>query len=197
MRLIDIELVKQFLGKTDTGYNDLLQTLIEQVTGAFETYTGRKFEAIERTKYFTVGPRNFLLPAFPVDLGETFTVTVNDETQVIDDDFFVWEDQGRVEFLRKTATDPLALSPPATPKPKAVVIVWTGGWVADGDGLLQSVPQDFQKACMMQVAFEFKRRASIGLTSLSVPDGNVSVMAPTDLLAGVRTILDSHKLLRV
>lgn len=196
MRLIDIELVKQFLEKKEAGHNDLLLALIEQVTAAFETYTRRKFEAVERTKYFNVGPRNFLLPAFPVDLGETFTVTVNDETQVIDDDFFVWEDQGRVEFLRKTAADPLALSP-VTFKPKSIVIVWTGGWVADADGLLQSVPLDFQKACMMQVAFEFKRRASIGLTSLSVPDGNVSVMAPTDLLAGVRTILDSHKLLTV
>lgn len=197
MRLIDIKLIKQFLEKTDTDHNDLLIVLIEQVTAAFENYTGRKFEAVERTKYFSAGPRNFLLPAFPVDLGETFTATVNDDAQVIDEDFFVWEDQGRVEFVRKTATDPLPLSPAAIPRPKSVVIVWTGGWTADDDGLLQGVPQDFQKACMMQVAFEFRRRDSIGVTSLSVPDGNTTVLAPTDLLPGVRTLLDSHKFLKV
>lgn len=197
MQLIDVELIKQFLEKTDTIHNDLLITFIKQVTAAFENYTDRKFEAVERTKYFSAGPRNFLLPAFPVNLAETFTVTVNDETHVIDEDFFVWEDQGRVEFVRKTAADHLSLSPPAVPRPKAVVVVWTGGWVKDVDGVLQGVPQDFQRACMKQTAFEFKRRRDIGMTSVSAPDGNINVFSPADLLPEVRLILDSHRLLKV
>lgn len=202
MRFIGLKLLKDFLGKEDEKDKDLLTALIEQVSLRFETYTHRQFEALARTKFFDAGKRNYLLPAFPIDLGETLTVTVQDEVQVKDTDYFVWDDEGRIEFRRaarstrfsSVITDPVF----STVLPRAVQIDWTGGFELNATEVdVLDVPEDIKHACLLQTAFQYRRRNDVGVSSLSLPDGNVSVLSPTALLPEVRAILDSYKLLRI
>jgi hypothetical protein len=48
-------------------------------------------------------------------------------------------------------------------------------------------------AVIMQTAFIFRRRKDIGLSSISLPDGSISVVAPTELLPEVKAVLKEYR----
>jgi hypothetical protein len=175
MLLATLDDVKTFLEKTDTTHDDLLELIITKVSARIELYLNRNLEKTERTQYFDAGRRIYSLPAIPIDLTATLTVTVDDEVQDINDDYFVWESEGLIEFY--TAPD--------RTQPKQVKIVWSGGYTST------TVPEDIQYAAILQSAFVFRRRKDIGVNSLSTPDGSLSVNAPIDLLPEVKSILKS------
>ncbi len=186
-KLISLEALKVYLEKNDTDHDTFLEPLIDQVSARFETFTGRRFTASERTETFDGGARLYYMDAFPIDLGETLTVSIDGSVQVLNTDYFVKATAGLIEFRSKTLNS----------EPNIVEIVWTGGYaVASGDGTVE-VPDDLQGACLLQCAFQFKRRKEPGLTAVATPDGSINSFRPNILLAEVVNVLKSYKVLRL
>ena len=97
--LVSTEDAKLFLGlKTEDEHDDLIELIIEQVSARIETYLNRELKAEERTKYFDAGKNSYSLPAYPVDTGETFTVNHDDVELTIDEDYYLHDEIGVVEF---------------------------------------------------------------------------------------------------
>jgi len=204
IQLVSLNDVKLFLGMVDAAGNvdtanvthDLLITqFIKQVSARIETYLDRLLTKEERTVYFDSGPSIFFLHAYPVDTDETFTITLNGVEQIcatdgIDGDFFLYADEGKIVFPCGTGI--------ATPQ--ALKVIWTGGYAEiqtakeegteEGTGVL-AVPDDLARACIMQSVYDFRRRNDLGLSSVSMPDGSISVaQGPSGLLSEVRYILN-------
>lgn len=179
MNLVTRATVKSFLeiADTTTSFDTLLDLIIAQVSKRFETFCNRSFEKIARTQKFNAGRKDFFLPAYPIDLTAALTITVDSNAVTKDDDYFVYEDSGWIEFVYK----------PSYYEPQQISITWTGGYaVAD-------IPSDLQYAAMKQVAFIFRRRKDVGISSVSLPDGSMSINNPDDLLPEVKNILRSYK----
>ncbi|MBN1253988.1 MAG: phage head-tail connector protein [Deltaproteobacteria bacterium] len=182
MKLVSLDTVKEFLEITDeTKFDTLIEGLIEGISTQIETFLNRKLKKESRTQYFPSGGKIFSLDAYPVDEAQTFTVTVWDATKDKDEDFFLDPNTGLIEFVYDTGT----------PRPRQVKVVYTGGYT-ETSGVL-GVPDDLKHACKEQVAFEFRRRKDLGLASVSMPDGSVSVHQPADLLKNVQKILESYR----
>lgn len=186
MRIITLDNLKKFLEKLPQPKQDaLLVQIIEQQSQRFETFLRRKLKAEERTEFFDGGEKSYWLPAFPIDEGQTLTVTRTTDNFVFvkDTDYFVRADEGLIEFANKI---PRGL-------PKLLSITWTGGYTENANTNVIEVPDDLQHACILQCIFVYRRRKDIGLSSVSNPDGNISVMTPVQLLPEVRAILDNYK----
>ena len=178
MNLADLTDVKNFLELTKTEYDDLLNKLLSSYSARIETFLNRSLAKTARTETFNAGRKNFYLSAYPIDLTQPFTVVWETQTVTKDSDYYVWTDSGVVEFFWT----------PNWIKPQGIKITYTGGY-----NNLTDLPQPIQLATMMQVAFVFRRRKDIGLSSISMPDGSVSVNAPTKLLPEVVDILREYR----
>jgi hypothetical protein len=174
MLLTSIADIKTFLEITNTSFDTMLTLIATMVSARVETYLNRNLEKVARTQYFDAGRRYYYLPAYPIDLTAALTITDGSAAQVINDDYFVWENEGLIEFP----------TPPSYTDPKQIKIIWTGGYAS-----YDALPQEIQFATILQSAFVFRRRKDIGLNSVTMPDGSINVNAPTDLLPEVQKIL--------
>jgi hypothetical protein len=165
-------------------FDTMITTLIEQISALIEKELKRELKAQERTKYFDSGRSIYALDSYPIIIAEEspFTVTLNDEAVTKDDDYYLDEDLGVIEFWGGTGTR----------WPRAVKVVYTGGYTEGEDGVL-AVPDYLKHACLMQVAFEFKRREDLGLSGVSMPGGSVSTYQPADLLPEVKGIIKNNR----
>ena len=177
MNLVTRATVKAFLEITVLTYDDLLDSLIAQNSKRIEKFCNRLFEKTARTQKFNAGRKDIFLPAYPIDSTATLTVTLDSTVQTLNTDYYVYHDEGWIEFF---------VSPSYT-EPQQLSITWTGGYaVAD-------IPSDLQYAAMLQVAFMFRRRKDLGVSSISLPDGSMSVNNPADLLPEVKHIIRSYR----
>jgi len=185
MRLCSVADVKLLMDKNDTEHDSLLDKMIGFVSSTLEgAMNGRLLKSQQRTKYFNPGGRIYLLPAFPVDLTATLTVTVDDTSQTINDDFFVYDEEGIVEF---SFDNPWS-------DPKDVIVTWTGGYTeATGTGIL-AVPDDLNFACVLQTSFLFRRRKDLGTSYILMPDGAASIPVKEGLLPQVQEVIDRYAL---
>lgn len=181
MKLISCADLLAYLEKTDTAHNVLLDTIIEQVSQRIETFLRRKLKKEERTKVFNGGKKRYLLSAYPIDTGQTITIDIDGTTSFAEDtDYFVWGEMGMIEFNGKISNE----------KPRILSITWTGGYT-EASGVI-AVPDDVKRACLMQSAMEFRRRKDMGISSVSSPDGNITVNRPAALLPEVIATLQPH-----
>lgn len=181
MQLVSLADVKSFLEKTDTTHDALITAIIEYYSQDFENRLNRLLKKQARTMRFDGGKRVYSLPAYPIDTAASITVKVDDVTRTKDDDYFVYDEEGLIEFRWST---------PMT-EPRNVEITWTGGY-AEVSGVI-TVPDDLKNACKIQSAYLFRRRNDLGLTSISMPDGSVSVSNPADLLPEVKSVLSRYR----
>lgn len=178
MLLASLSNTKLFLEITATTYDTLLSLLLAQVSKRVETYLNRDLEKKARTIYYDAGRKLYFLSAYPIDSVLTLTVINDITTQVLNTDYYTWYDEGLIEFY----------AVPTQTRPKQITITWTGGYANT-----YAIPADIQMATIMQVAFVFRRRKDIGLASISMPDGSISVNAPTELLPEVKAVLKSYR----
>lgn len=185
MLLISVENdLKPFLtkGTSDVLDDVLLGNIVKWVSAEFERYCNRLFTKTQRTKLFDAGFRYYVLSAIPVDSTTTLTVMYDGNTQVLNTDYWVWYNDGIVEF---SVT-------PSRSNPQQISITYTGGY-AEVDSVV-SVPDDIKFACVLQSAFVYRRRKDVGLQAINMPDGSVSVANPTELLPDVKSILNRYKM---
>lgn len=189
LMLVSLSDVKAFLDITVTDYDSLINTLIINVSDRIQTFLNRKLLKEERTQYFTTGKRKYYVGAYPVDSTVTVTVVVDTSTQTVNDDYYLWADEGLFEFDYTTLFT----------QPKEMYITYTGGYagsltmIGSKTTYVLEVPDAMSYACLLQVAFIFRRRKDIGLTSISMPDGSVSTLYAGDLLPEVKNILKMHR----
>jgi hypothetical protein len=185
--IITVSGLKQFLdGKIDSQHDKILSSIVSGVSELIESHTNRFLEKSAYTYYFEANGRRckYWLPAYPVDLDESFKVTVNDEEYTIDEDYFVRENNGLLEFY-------LA---PVRVYPKGIKVEWTGGYElvddsSDDDGTI-AVPGKMKLAAYMQASFMFRRRNDIGISVVSMPDGMIKkAVKADDLLPEVKKML--------
>lgn len=181
MKLISLSDLKSWLGKADTVHDVELGMLIDQVSARIETALNRSLRKEQRIVFFNAGRRHYWVDAYPIDAAAAITVEVDGSAKTKDSDFYIWEKDGVIEFQTTLSWS----------KPKQVKITWTGGYVETA-GVL-AVPDDMKKACLMQCAFEFRRRNDIGLSSINMPDGSISVLSPAKLLPEVEAIIANYR----
>lgn len=158
---------KDIVGTTELNDNTYTITKVDANTFTLDSTNSSNFTA------YSSGGSASIAPA----------VVVSDATGYDDkSEYYVWENSGLVEFV----------TPISTTLPRQVKITYTGGYAADSDGILQ-VPDDLKRACLMQVAFDFRRRRDLGVSAISMPDGSLSVQNPTSLLPEVVRILKLYR----
>ena len=187
MKLISRANLKTYLSIAATTYDDLLDLIISQTSARLQKYLNRKLKKQEYTEYFNIpiSRKTFNLRAYPIDLTEDFTVTQYDVEDTINVDYFVYEDKGIVQYYTERTR---------CSEPKCMKFVYTGGYeelYTDSEYVLD-VPDDIQRAAMIQSAYDFKRRKDIGLTTTTTPDGSISKANDT-LLPEVVDILKSYR----
>ena len=195
--LVPLATVKAFLeiDAAKTDYDSLLVTIIKYVSGRFETFLNRKLQKAERTQYFDAGRTKYFLEAFPIDSTASLTVTLDDTTQTVNDDYWVWPTLGLLRFDYSTSyTEPRELS-----------VTYTGGYAITDTAIgisgistvtetvLLEVPDDLAFACLLQTTFVFRRRKDIGLSSVSMPDGSINTIFAAELLPEVKRILMTYR----
>lgn len=178
MKLASLSDLKVFLENPKSEHDPLLAILLDAVSVRIERFLNRNLEKLQRVEYFNPGKRRYFLSSFPVDLTAAFTVVCDSVTKVKDTDYWVWSDSGMIEFS----------STPAASNPQSIVVTYTAGYAITAD-----IPDAIQLATIMQTAFVFRRRKDIGLSSVSMPDGSVSVNNPTKLLPEVVDILRMYR----
>lgn len=188
MKLCSVNDIKLFLDKTDTEHDSLLDRMVGFVSSTLEgAMNGRLLKKLERVKYFNPGGKIYLLPAFPVDTTATLTVSVDGTIQIKDDEFYIYDETGIIEFpVDNVWSDP-----------KDVKVTWTGGYTeATGTGIL-AVPDDLAFACILQTSFMFRRRKDLGTSYILMPDGAASIPVKEGLLPQVKEIVDRYSLVYV
>jgi hypothetical protein len=186
MKLITVADLKDFLEKTDTEHDSLLEMIIEYVSSDLETAMNRFLEKQERTEYFRGGGKIFPLKAPPIDtVNHEFTVAIDGDEQAINDDYYVQTNSGLVEFIVNTEYT----------EPKQISVLYTGGYSGTGNSL--AVPNDIKMACALQSSFLFRRRKDIGINQLSMPDGSIGSFLTGEFLPQVQKIVDRYHLSNV
>ena len=181
MKLTSIESLKLYLEKEDDTHDELLDSIIDQVSARIETALNRELTKMERNQYFEGGKRYYYLCAYPIDITEPVVVEINGDIKTLDSDYYVWEKEGLIHFVYVTADN----------VPKNVNITWTGGY-EEIYGVLD-VPYDLKRACLMESAFEFRRRFDGGLSGVSMQSGSISVNQPSSLLPEVIETIKSYR----
>jgi len=186
MKLVTVADVKEFLEKTDTDHDSLLELLIEYVSTNLETAMNRYLEKQERIEYFRGGGKLFLLKAPPIDnANHILAVSIDNDAQTVNDDYYVHTNSGMIEFVVPTEYT----------EPKQVSIRYTGGYSGTGNSL--AVPNDLKMACTLQSAYLFKRRKDIGINQMSTPDGSIGTFLTGEFLPQVQKIVDRYHLYNV
>jgi len=186
MKLIDTNDLKVFLEKDDFEHDSLLEMIIEYISTDLETAMNRYLEKKERIEKFRGGGKIFALKAPPIDnVNHPFVLTIDNDTQAADDDYYIHTDSGLVEFVVNTEYT----------EPKQLSILYTGGYSGTGNSL--AVPNDIKMACTLQSSFLFRRRKDIGINQLSMPDGSIGSFLTGEFLPQVQKIVDRYRLQNV
>lgn len=150
----DIKSLLGLDGATIASYPDLA-IIIRRVQSAFQEFTGRQFEQMERTEEIFVGgtpEKMFSLPGIPIVSVSSFTAeSANWGTETL-----TGSDYDITKYGLKTM---FAL------QNCKVTIVYTGG--------LASVTDALKDAALYQAAYEFQSKDQIGATSVSTEGGSV------------------------
>lgn len=193
MKLITVAGLKAFAEIRDDHSDVLLGILVDDMSVRVQTYLNRNLELGTYTDYFEAGRgrRKYYLSAYPVILDsdlDNFILTDNGSVLTINDDFYLREDEGLLEF-------DLA---PTFIVPKQIKAVYTGGYrVIDDSGIDNgslNIPGDIKLATYLQCSYMFKRRNDLGLTSVSVSGGfSIGKMPAMALLPDVKSMLKNHR----
>jgi hypothetical protein len=197
IKLISNSDVKAFLRiqKIDasavTTWDTVLDTLIEQVSKRFETFTRRRFYddgATQVDEYFDsdgdtqlLSLRQFPIVSGTVDLFEDYDSTFAAATELDESEYRVHLEDGQVEMVWRSFFW----------GKRTIKVSYRGGWTATA-GIIDA-PDDLKHAALLQVSHLFQRRDQLGGLSQSFGEGQTSYEGAYKLLPEVRSILMSHR----
>ena len=205
IKLVSVADVRTYLNFTSTNQDTLLGELIEQVSEDIQNYCDRTFTRGTDTLEYPIGGGQYLsLKRFPIvsiahiryDIDGDFSDSADD---IATDDYKYsasLKDQGlvflkrsklRVQLSNKTYNSGYVWPD----DPDSLEVKYTGGYT-DTAGVLD-VPDDLKKACIMQVAYLFDRRKSLGTRNLSGQEGSLNYEGIYEFLPNVAGVLDKYK----
>lgn len=189
MRLTTLTRVKDFIQDPHVKFDSLIDFLIVTTSARIQTALNRQLEWAQRTEYFNLGRAKYWLDAYPIDMSSGYepVVTIGTTVQTVDEDYYVWENKGLIEFY----------SPSVYMKPKELKIVWYGGYQviddsSDDDGALD-VPEELSLAACMQVAYTFKRRGDLGINYIQLPNGAFAANKTLPFLPDVQAVINQYR----
>jgi hypothetical protein len=192
MLLVSLEDVKAFVEKNDTSHDYLIGMIIEYVSSRVEAFLNRSLTKEYRTKVFDIvdKKRRYFLTSYPIDSSANITVTLDENVQTIDSDYYVWFDEGVVEFDFF----------PTYLEPKQLEITWLGGYdvvtttiAGTVKNIIEDIPDAIKFAVLLQSAFVYRNRTNIGVTSVTLPNGSINGIYFGDLLPEVKSILHMYR----
>ncbi len=193
MHLINYDTFKTFLqAEADPK---LAELIIEAVSARIEHALNRYLVEQYRSMKFgaETGKTILSLPAFPIN-SALYSVTLNNAGTTLTEvtDFYVNENNGVIQFVK-----PLSYY-----NPLQLTVGWVGGYTSTQETgavgttitVVTGVPIDLSHACTLQSVFQYRKRDSLGTTSITTPDGNIttSITIP-NLLPEVRAVLKTYR----
>lgn len=165
--LVSFATLKTFLGltKNEIDYPDL--TIIQaSVVAAIENYCDREFESTSRnfSKLIEYETDKIEVKAYPV--STVSSVTIDGVAQTVTTDYL------------KIERGILLASPICY---NTVAFTYTGG--------LATIPKDLERAALLQTAYEYQRKDSIGLQTVSSDGGSITKEPELGLLKEVKQLL--------
>ena len=178
---------------SNAARNAWIDEALQSVSARFmKALNGRQIIKAAQTEYFTVRPnesQTFQLAAYPVDSGETITVS-NDSlrafgsgTELAAANWHIDDTLG-ILVIDGTGLDSGFMS---------LKVAYTGGIGAAASNIKTDFP-DITQAIVIQIAFEYESRNRVGQDSVQGPDGSISVYSPQEWLPVVREVIDRYKL---
>lgn len=176
IELVTFSDLKSYLDLSEDEITDYpsLNIIRLSVTSAIEQYIDRLLESKERTETIYIGSHKtsiIKLSALPVSSVASVTVTIASDSET----YTEHEEYELTNYGLRLATA-LSLA--------KVEVVYTGG--------ITTVPDNINRAALLQTIFEFQSKEHIGAESVSNGGGSVSRPA-LSLLKEVMRMLDSEK----
>lgn len=196
MKLISVSSLKDYLELTAEDKDEVLATIIQQISGQIESELGFLLtRAVRVEKVHPVSLSSgysFYLHNLPVDLTQVITLVNASQTYVYNTDFIVDADTGYLSLIGST--------PFTYYDYPSIVVTYTAGFTLSEDGaeegtdfgLLAGVDDSLKRACMMQSVYEYKHRDDLGLAGVSMAGASVQ-LAPAKLLPIVTDIIASYQ----
>lgn len=175
--LTTLSTVKDEIGITGTDDDNFISRLIQEISAAIVSYTGREF-AREEVKEKVGGYGNQQLIVSRTPIKSISEINYDEETTIDTDDYFIGDsDAGfihRIDYYWES-TEPVHVnvSPFVTPmqaEPKWVV-TYTGGYVLPSSNWTDTrdLPYDVERACIEGVKARFlARQRDPNITRLNV-----------------------------
>lgn len=181
------------LPESDVKDDDLLNALIEAVSGRFDKETNRTLaRGAAVTEEFS-GEECELRPArYPIESVSAFALKSDETTG--------WETQEDVVFLIRKASV-ISLAGPLGTSAQQLRVTYTGGYVLPGATVSAgqtALPKELEEAAILQVVNLYQNKDRQGIASLGGAGGSVtmnpvSVVAPFDLLPLVMNTLKKYE----
>lgn len=181
MGLVSLTKVKDQMEIGDIRYDVYLKELIEDVSSDAQEYMDLRFDKVaQQTVYLDGGARQVYLPHANVSNVKVWSDPSKIFSTEMDSSYFeVGSRRGVVRLIH--GTFPRAAG--------SVKVQYDGGYEVD------AVP--FRRALIKQIAYNFKRRNDLGLSSVTFPDGTINKMSIDEWLPDVEEILKRNKRLVV
>lgn len=190
MDLTTVARVKNLLEISSAQHDTLLLALVKSVSQEVELFLNREIEEKARTEQYDVeiNQRLWLLRAYPVKNGEVFEITENLDRDFSGDpidptNFYINERRGALK-VERTFFIPRG--------PGVLEIVYTGGMADNTANFIVKFPAIAQ-ATDHQVAFLFKRKDTLGISSFSSEGGSISMEIPVELIPMVKSVLNRFR----
>jgi len=177
--------VKRYLGISDqTSDDQLLSDLITRAQAIIEAYTGRNFEAVTATKYFSTDSiEGRYLYLWGYDLLTVTTLTNGDATEIASANY-------RLEPRNETPKWQIRLDEDTTwefdDSDSEVSIAGTWGYTA-------TAPSDIKHACIRLAAFLYRQKDNSADIDRPLVTGDGVTIMPAALPQDVKSILDRYK----
>lgn len=180
MYFSDIDSFKNLIGLQSERDDELIDELILSVSQQVISYCGRY---LKQDTYFETFYTYEDIIATPLYLRETPISSIEtiklDGTTITNADYRLDKSTGRLYIVDL----------PGYVDQEEMVITYTGGY--------KFIPSDIKLAVNLQCAFLYQRRDSVGVSSISSPDGDVTTKVDFKLIPGVQEILDSYRIRKV
>ncbi len=176
--------LKDYLGVTTNGDDNLLSDLLTRAEGVIDAYTGRHFEAETATKYFDASATNGQnLYLYGYDLLTVTKLTNGDGVEIASGDYRLFPRNDDPKWIIKLDED---YSWEFDDSDSEISVAGTWGYSA-------TAPADITHACIRLAAFLYRQKdTSADLDRPMVTGDGVTIM-PSGLPSDVQKLLDRYK----
>jgi len=184
MAYANLSNLKDYLGITTNGDDNLLSDLLTRAAGVIDAYTGRHFEAETATKYFTAADTYGRdLNLYGYDLLTVTKLTNGDGIEIASSDYRLFPRNDNPKWIIRLD--------------EAKYWNWSNGdsevSVAGTWGYSATAPADITHACVRLAAFIYRQKDTSADIDRPLVTGDGVTIMPSGLPSDVQKLLDRYK----